>query len=174
MSDTCHTDLVSTPSAAAFRAAQTQENPVCANTDSLAHVAKASDVVSPAISQAVSPSTGENYTTEPDGSQSCNQSGGESSPKPNCYKCKHRRGLVWDAHSQCFHPRISDVDRYLAPLAQLQGLRAGVHKRLNISGDAHGIRNGWFMWPMNFDPAWLRTCDGFELLTDETANEVTR
>lgn len=35
-------------------------------------------------------------------------------------------------------------------------------KRLNVAGDNHGIRSGWFLWPLNFDPTWLLTCDGFE------------
>jgi hypothetical protein len=26
----------------------------------------------------------------------------------------------------------------------------------------HGICNGWFIWPINFDPVWLENCDGFE------------
>jgi hypothetical protein len=33
---------------------------------------------------------------------------------------------------------------------------------LEIKGDPHGIRNGWFNWPYNFDPIWLENCNGFE------------
>jgi hypothetical protein len=33
--------------------------------------------------------------------------------------------------------------------------------KLNIKGNPHGIRNGWFNWPMNFDPTWLEQCEGF-------------
>lgn len=33
---------------------------------------------------------------------------------------------------------------------------------LNVRGNPHGIRKGWFMWPVNFDPVWLESCDGFE------------
>jgi len=32
---------------------------------------------------------------------------------------------------------------------------------LNIKGNPHGIRNGWFNWPWNFDPTWLERCDGY-------------
>jgi hypothetical protein len=32
---------------------------------------------------------------------------------------------------------------------------------LGIKGNAHGIRRGWFMWPANFDPVWLDSCNGF-------------
>jgi hypothetical protein len=33
--------------------------------------------------------------------------------------------------------------------------------KLNIKAVSHGIRMGWFMWPVNFDPTWLLNCDGF-------------
>lgn len=32
---------------------------------------------------------------------------------------------------------------------------------LHIRANFHGIRNGWFVWPVNFDPRWLENCDGF-------------
>jgi hypothetical protein len=60
-----------------------------------------------------------------------------SKDKPNCYKCVHRRKLPGDAHSRCNN-----------------------HKA-KVSGNTHGIRHGWFMWPLNFDPIWLETCDSF-------------
>jgi hypothetical protein len=25
----------------------------------------------------------------------------------------------------------------------------------------HGVRKGWFLWPLNFDPTWLLNCDGY-------------
>jgi hypothetical protein len=33
---------------------------------------------------------------------------------------------------------------------------------LNVRGDPHGIKNGWFQWPWNFDATWLENCDGHE------------
>jgi hypothetical protein len=24
------------------------------------------------------------------------------------------------------------------------------------------MRNGWFAWPLDYDPIWLETCDAFE------------
>jgi len=59
--------------------------------------------------------------------------------KPDCYKCKHRRGTQWGHHSSC------------------------VNGKAYVKGNAHGIRNGWFLWPINFDPVWLDSCDGFDL-----------
>lgn len=55
----------------------------------------------------------------------------------NCYRCVHRREIPRDAHSSC----------------------ANVTAR--VEGHFYGIRKGWFCWPLNFDPVWLLSCDGF-------------
>jgi hypothetical protein len=60
--------------------------------------------------------------------------------KPDCYKCKFRRELPGDCHSGC------------------------ANRAAKVTGDAYGIRSGWFFWPLNFDPVWLKSCDGFEAL----------
>jgi len=57
--------------------------------------------------------------------------------KPNCYKCVHRSNIPGDAHSRC--------NNFQA----------------NVTGDPHGISHNWFLWPLNFDPTWLESCDGF-------------
>lgn len=57
--------------------------------------------------------------------------------KPDCYKCVHRLSVPGDCHSRCNNHNAK------------------------VSGAAHGIRNGWFFWPVNFDPTWLQSCDGF-------------
>lgn len=83
--------------------------------------------------------------------------------KPNCYNCKHRKSIPGDAHTECIHPKISETDRLITPMLLMHGIQtAPAMKRLNVMGDATGIRRGWFLWPLNFDPAWLLTCDGFE------------
>lgn len=67
-----------------------------------------------------------------------------------------------DAHSCCNHPNIFDADKLLAPMLVLQGITPPSMKRMNVSADQHGIANGWFLWPTNFDPVWLETCDGMK------------
>ena len=68
----------------------------------------------------------------------------EEKIRPNCYECEFRRSVPGDAHSQCVHPNT----------------RKG-GQELNIKGNAHGVKMGWFYWPLNFDPTWLDNCDGF-------------
>jgi hypothetical protein len=34
-------------------------------------------------------------------------------------------------------------------------------RKMKVEGDAHGVRRGWFNWPVDFDPVWLRSCSGF-------------
>jgi hypothetical protein len=57
--------------------------------------------------------------------------------KPDCYKCVHRRTLNFNAHSRC--------NNFGA----------------KVEGNAHGMEKGWFMWPFNFDPTWLVSCNSF-------------
>ena len=87
--------------------------------------------------------------------------------KPNCYKCKWRRDIPGDAHSSCEHPQAAfarddptaGLRATLATVARVEPIQADA---LNVAGHPHGIKNGWFCWPWNFDPTWLLNCDGFE------------
>ncbi len=89
--------------------------------------------------------------------------------KPDCYECIHRRDLVWSAHSQCVHP--SNATLLSHPFAEILTLMSSGQRKvigmgpvptpLKVVGNAHGIKNGWFAWPLNFDPTWLEQCNGF-------------
>ena len=57
-----------------------------------------------------------------------------------CYDCTHRCDVFDSDHSESAHPQRAD---------------------LTIEGELHGSTSGWFTWPWNFDPVWLRECDGF-------------
>ena len=140
-------------------------------------------VVSRAISPAVPPSNGREQP-KIETSDAIRQSGNESrgnsekTAKPNCYKCKYRGAIPGNAHSQCLHPLISHIsqDPLMRVVGMLgsrgiaaMGMNLGRDEILNpgknpmgISGHEHGIRSGWFNWPINFDPSWLLTCNGFE------------
>jgi hypothetical protein len=58
--------------------------------------------------------------------------------KPDCYNCKFRRDIPGDAHSCCSNSKAK------------------------VKGDSYGKGQGWFLWPFNFDPTWLESCNGFE------------
>jgi len=64
-----------------------------------------------------------------------------------CYSCKHRRGIPGDCHSACAKPDPG------------------------MTGNPHGIRNGWFVYPgfprdmpmIGFDPVWkTKDCANYE------------
>ena len=69
--------------------------------------------------------------------------------KPNCYKCKYRGTIPGDCHSSCSNTKAI------------------------VEGDLHGIRNGWFFYPLNFDPVWLEECDGFKPLKNNKKKGVS-
>lgn len=78
-----------------------------------------------------------------------------------CYKCKYRGDIPGNTHSCCNFPgNNTNLFAIFEPENILNAIK------LRIQADPHGVRNGWFMWPMNFDPVWLRNCDGFELMEE--------
>lgn len=83
----------------------------------------------------------------------------------NCYKCKYRGNVPGDAHSCCQYPgnKTGMFDFF-------ENENKKNAQKLNIKAELHGIRNGWFFWPINFDPAWLINCDGFTT-KEESTNE---
>jgi len=56
-----------------------------------------------------------------------------------CYSCEHKRNVPGDAHIQCVKPDMG------------------------MSGNPHGIANGWFLYPWVFDPCWKeKDCNNYE------------
>lgn len=83
----------------------------------------------------------------------------------NCYECKYRGNVPGDAHSCCRHPEVDVGDGSIFDAVVIlftnPEIIQNAAKKLNIQAEPHGIENGWFFWPMNFDPVWLKNCDGF-------------
>jgi len=77
---------------------------------------------------------------------------------PKCHKCIHRGNVPGNTHSCCTHPSLNAADEILS----LLGVSSPALKELKIEGDPHGIEMGWFIWPVNFDPIWLKNCNGYE------------
>ena len=91
------------------------------------------------------------------------------SDKPNCYKCIHRGSVPGNAHSCCKHPSLGEIadNPMIALMSMLGGNKVKTGPvtsaaAIKVVGNPHGIANGWFMHPFNFDPAWLEECNGFE------------
>jgi hypothetical protein len=93
--------------------------------------------------------------------------------KPDCYRCKWRRGIPGDCHSRCIHPAFDEVGGndilfdFLSIMLR-RGIRASAKPTgITVVGEPYGIRNGWFNHPFNFDPTCLRTCTGFQPKEDQ-------
>lgn len=56
-----------------------------------------------------------------------------------CHECKYKYTIPGNAHIGCSKPDAS------------------------VQGDPHGIKEGWFVYPLLFDPIWMITrCNNFE------------
>lgn len=80
----------------------------------------------------------------------------------NCYKCKFRGNVAGSAHSRCNlissldEPKSSELEFLLST-----GVYELVDKNTNeplVKLNQHGVKNGWAMWPINFDPVWVESC----------------
>jgi len=70
--------------------------------------------------------------------------------RAECWRCKFKREVPGDAHIRCTNP---DPD---------------------MTGNEHGIRNGWFDYPMLFDPAWkTKLCSNFKPTVSDTVSQET-
>ena len=80
---------------------------------------------------------------------------------PNCYKCRFRGNVPRDTHSCCNHTVNGSSFMEKVLFMKLSA------RKLNIQANPHGVKKGWFFWPLNFDPAWLVNCDGFEAIKEK-------
>jgi len=63
--------------------------------------------------------------------------------KKNCYNCTYRGEIPGDAHSRC---------KFNWSLSEIKPPKA----------DEQGIRKGWYLFPLNFDPVWQKEeCKAF-------------
>jgi hypothetical protein len=65
----------------------------------------------------------------------------------SCYNCIYKRNVPGDAHIACSNPDP------------------------NMTGNPHGIKKGWFFYPVVFDPIWMtKKCDNFKNLSVSDKN----
>ena len=89
----------------------------------------------------------------------------------SCYKCIYRGTVPGDRHSACHHPNIENDLGVLMSL--IVGRAPDKIRELDIRADPWGVANGWFMWPVNFDPMWLRNCNGYTIEKPSPENTVS-
>jgi hypothetical protein len=89
----------------------------------------------------------------------------------NCYTCKHRGSVVGSAHSSCTVFKEQKTIEMLSILLSTQGAINPTSIKVTFDADTeeefslpaqewseHGLRNGWVVFPINFDPTWLKYC----------------
>lgn len=88
--------------------------------------------------------------------------------KPDCFKCRYMRKNPGSAHIRCGHPSNKKLleDSMLNLLALFAtGSKLPISyapKELKIEADQGAINSGWFNYPWDFDPIWLKNCEGYK------------
>lgn len=82
----------------------------------------------------------------------------------NCHKCKFKGSVPGSAHSSCSVLRQADPEN--GPLLELM-ISGGQVSMTDNNGNPlvklnpWGVKNGWAMWPIDFDPTWVDDCKFF-------------
>lgn len=78
-----------------------------------------------------------------------------------CYRCEHRKDTPGSAHSSCSNPRNTVQSNIETMILLIKGSTRSSPNGVEVTANPHGIQKGWFVYPLNFDPVWLESCDGF-------------
>ena len=63
--------------------------------------------------------------------------------KAKCFECAYKGAKPGDAHTRCKYDWSKS--KFMMP-----------------RGNPHGIRHGWYMFPLNYDPVWMQEeCQAF-------------
>lgn len=76
----------------------------------------------------------------------------------NCHNCEYKARIPGDTHISCEYPYFSAEDKHkysLLAIANPPMLNELLKQNFGFTGDMHGIRAGWFTFPINFDPTWM-------------------
>jgi len=63
---------------------------------------------------------------------------------------------------------VTTTEDQLRTSKALELMIAAGQRKITIDGeitpvfDPHGVKKGWVLWPLNFDPAWLESCKFFK------------
>lgn len=84
----------------------------------------------------------------------------------DCYKCKYRGNIPGNTHSRC--NVISSTNEPSSKELELL-IGSGLYKLVNsntneplVKLNPHGVKMGWAIWPINFDPIWVEECSFYD------------
>lgn len=75
----------------------------------------------------------------------------------NCYNCPFRKPCVGSAHSRCtVLGEGQEALLFAAALQQRPDTKFVSGDEDLLTFDRYGVESGWCMWPINFDPTWVK------------------
>lgn len=83
----------------------------------------------------------------------------------NCHTCKYKGSVAGSAHICCQHPIFEIPELKSVMMLQLSAGRLYTNpSRILLNKEPAqdfnpvGLKNGWVLFPFNFDPTWLNKC----------------
>lgn len=86
--------------------------------------------------------------------------------KNKCFTCKHSKDISGYAHLSCNHPAITEDMNVMQRILQkmINDEYSTNPTQLVVNGvplqewNESGVRQGYVLFPLNFDPRWLEYC----------------
>lgn len=82
--------------------------------------------------------------------------------KKDCYNCKFKGSVPGSAHSRCnVIKTLYQSESDLLEIYISVGKYVITDKNTNepiVKLNEYGVRSGWAMWPVDFDPIWVDSC----------------
>ncbi len=80
----------------------------------------------------------------------------------DCYTCVNRAEIPGSSHSHCnAYPVETSVLMSLIVIEN-DGKLEDHDNKVMLELDPHGMKMGWALWPINFDPVWVNICTFFK------------
>ncbi len=92
-----------------------------------------------------------------------------------CRKCRHVGSVPNSVHCSCKHPIaiqiISNHDSLFEMMKQITSesrlsYTGSLNLKLNEEYREYALSNGYVIFPINFDPRWIKNCEGFEEVSE--------
>lgn len=79
--------------------------------------------------------------------------------KNNCFNCDFKGSVAGSCHSSCNYPKIDKHTKlkiYTGIISNFPETNQFLKENFGFTVDKHPVVNGWFNFPIDFDPSWIQ------------------
>lgn len=77
----------------------------------------------------------------------------------NCFNCDFKGSVAGSCHSSCNYPKIDEQIKLKISMLLIGNFPEAnkfLKENFGFTVDQHPVANGWFNFPLDFDPSWIQ------------------